>query len=46
MRNRGVRAVKTLDTEKKTDDVGLNHGREDRERTDLRDNESRINETY
>lgn len=46
VRNRGVRAVKTLDTEKKTDDVGLNHGREDRERTDLRDNKSRINETY
>ena len=46
MRNRGVRAGRTLDTEKKTDDVGLKHGREDRERADLRDSKSRVNETY
>lgn len=48
MRNKGGRAVKTLviDTERKMDDVRLNYGKQNGERTDLRDNKSKINENY
>lgn len=48
VRNKGGRAVKTLviDTERKMDDVRLNYGKQNGERTDLRDNKSKINENY
>lgn len=46
MRSKGGRAAKTLVIQRKMDDVRLNYGKQNGERTDLRDNKSKINENY